>query len=57
MLSDGDTYDYVVVGGGTSGAITAARLVEAKYTVLVIEAGDIPGADSLVSEIIGFFIL
>ena len=47
---DGATYDYVVIGGGTAGAVVAARLVEANSCVLMIEAGDIPGADSLVSK-------
>ena len=33
------TYDYIVVGGGTSGCLVAARLAEAGHTVLVLEAG------------------
>jgi choline dehydrogenase len=38
-----ETYDYVIVGGGTAGAVLAARLTEpAGATVLVLEAG---GAD------------
>ena len=33
--------DYVVVGGGSSGCIVAARLAEEKCgTVLLLEAGD-----------------
>ncbi|PYI10943.1 alcohol oxidase [Aspergillus sclerotiicarbonarius CBS 121057] len=35
-----DAYDYVVVGGGVTGLIAAARLAEASYTVAVIEMGD-----------------
>lgn len=37
------SYDYIVVGGGTSGAVLASRLAEEKKkTVLVIEAGRDP---------------
>lgn len=36
-----DTYDYVIIGGGTSGAVVARRLaeVEANYSVCLLEAG------------------
>ncbi|KAL3477184.1 GMC oxidoreductase [Aspergillus californicus] len=34
------TFDYIVVGGGTSGFTLAARLAEARFTVALIEAGD-----------------
>jgi choline dehydrogenase len=34
------TFDYVVVGGGTSGFTVAARLAEADFTVAMVEAGD-----------------
>ncbi|KAA8614449.1 Choline dehydrogenase [Pyrenophora tritici-repentis] len=33
------TYDYVVVGGGTAGNAIGVRLVEAGYSVAIIEAG------------------
>jgi choline dehydrogenase len=37
-----ETYDYVIVGGGTAGLTVADRLTEdGKTTVLVIEVGDI----------------
>lgn len=44
-----DEYDYVIVGGGTSGLTVGDRLTEnGKYTVLVIEEGefhDVTGFD------------
>ncbi|KAL4894435.1 cellobiose dehydrogenase [Aspergillus ambiguus] len=36
------TYDYIVVGGGPAGIITAERLVEAKKKVILIERGAAP---------------
>lgn len=39
-MSQVDTYDYVIVGGGTAGCIVAARLAEDPgVTVCVLEAG------------------
>ena len=36
----GDTYDYIVVGGGTCGPVLAGRLSEnPKLSVLVLESG------------------
>lgn len=40
-MSDIPSFDYVVVGGGSSGCIVAARLAEDKQgTVLLLEAGE-----------------
>ena len=34
-----EEFDFVVVGGGSSGSVVAARLAQANYTVLLLEAG------------------
>ena len=41
MITQQENYDYVVIGGGSSGCIVAARLAEAQAgSVLLLEAGD-----------------
>ena len=34
-----EEYDYIVVGGGSTGSVVAGRLGQAGYSVLVLEAG------------------
>ncbi|KAF7175630.1 hypothetical protein CNMCM7691_009195 [Aspergillus felis] len=56
-LGNDETFDYVVVGGGTAGVTLAVRLAEEKLRVALVEAGEtyelrsqiaaIPGAASI----------
>lgn len=39
MEHDSQSFDYVVVGGGTSGCVVTNRLSEAGFTVCLLEAG------------------
>ncbi|WP_245854349.1 NAD(P)-binding protein, partial [Mycobacterium timonense] len=39
MTKSSETFDYVVVGGGSSGSVVAARLAQAGADVLLLEAG------------------
>jgi len=38
-MTSGKTYDYIVVGGGTSGSYVAGKMAEQGARVLVLEAG------------------
>jgi choline dehydrogenase len=39
ILGENQTFDYVVVGGGTAGAAIGVRLAEAGHSVAIVEAG------------------
>lgn len=47
IAGENAAYDYVVVGGGTSGLTVATRLAQdGRYSVAVIEAGGFPDIDN-----------
>ena len=39
MDISGNTFDYIIIGGGTSGCLLASRLASASYKSLLVEAG------------------
>lgn len=50
LLQNDDAFDFLVVGGGTSGSVVASRLSENNnFKILLLEAGGIPSAATKVS--------
>ena len=39
MSNSGDTFDYIIIGGGSSGSILTNRLSSNGSTVFLVEAG------------------
>lgn len=53
-LPEQEEYDYIVIGGGTAGCPLAATLSQ-KYSVLVLERGNVPAAYPSVPHVSGLF--
>ncbi|GAW00623.1 alcohol oxidase [Lentinula edodes] len=55
ILAHGQSFDYIVVGGGLAGTTVAARLAEnSEVTVLLVEAGSDNRTDEIVYDIYAY---
>lgn len=53
--ANGQTFDYIIVGGGLAGITVAARLAEdSSKTVLVVEAGNDDRTDSRIYDVYNY---
>lgn len=46
IFPGGESFDFLIVGGGTAGCIVASNLAQMNVSVLVIEAGCQPPIDT-----------
>src|SRR5260370_16059840 len=53
--SIGETYDYIIVGGGASGSVVAGELSKTGTEVLVIESGPADTAPTISNPSIWFY--
>ncbi|KAK7060174.1 hypothetical protein VNI00_000938 [Paramarasmius palmivorus] len=54
-VADGETFDFIIVGGGLTGTTVAARLAETyDYSILLVEAGADDREDSRVYDIYNY---